>query len=119
MSKDNQTKTLSPSGTKPQKSKKGRKELHKMGTNVFVDASMKEAKGLSMEAQNIRERVSNVINYFTYSFYSNVCRSIFEKDKLLFSFLLTAKIRESQGKLRAVQYELLTETITGIDNPLK
>ena len=67
----------------------------------------------------MRERVSNVINYFTYSFYSNVCRSIFEKEKLLFSFLLTAKIRESQGKLRAVQYELLTETITGIDNPLK
>ena len=36
----------------------------------------------------------------------------------MFSFLLTAKIRESQGKLNSVQYLLLTETMTGLENPL-
>lgn len=75
-------------------------------------------RGLSIEAQNLRNRVSTLINYFTLNLYSNVCRSIFEKDKLLFSFLLTAKIRESQGKLSSVQYSMLVETMTGLDNPL-
>ena len=84
-----------------------------------VVASGPEGRGLSIEAQSLRNRVLSLINYFTQNIYSNVCRSIFEKDKLLFSFLLTAKIRESQGKLNSVQYSLLTETITGLENPLR
>jgi len=62
--------------------------------------------------------VNGLITFFTQNLYSNVCRSIFEKDKLLFSFLLTAKIRESQGKLNSVQYQLLIETIPGLENVL-
>jgi len=65
---------------------------------------MTQDRGLSIEQQALRTRVNTLINFFTYNLYSNVCRSIFEKDKLLFSFLLTAKIRESQGKLNSVQY---------------
>ena len=69
--------------------------------------------------QSIKERVKSLIKYFNYSLYSNVCRSIFEKDKLLFSFLLTMSIKMSEGKLGKVQFNLLIENMTGIDNPLK
>jgi dynein heavy chain len=75
-------------------------------------------KNLSIAEQEILDRADSLINYFTLSLYSNVCRSIFEKDKLLFSFLLTAKIRQSQGKLNQVQYKLLVENIPGHENPL-
>ena len=57
-----------------------------------------------------------LINKFTLSLYSNVCRSIFEKDKLLFSFLLTVKIREFQGLIKNVQFKLFIEKVEGIQN---
>lgn len=39
-------------------------------------------------ADTVEERIENINEYNTFSLYSNVCRSLFERHKLMFAFLL-------------------------------
>lgn len=50
----------------------------------------------------MKERITNINNYVTFSLYSNVCRSLFEKHKLMFAFLLSARILMNDGKIDMV-----------------
>jgi dynein heavy chain len=49
-------------------------------------------------------RLTSLNSYFTYALYLNVCRSLFERDKLLFSFLLTVSISRMQGNINEVEW---------------
>lgn len=52
------------------------------------------------------KRIKNINEYFTFSLYCNVCRSLFEKHKLLFAFLLTVRILMNQKKIQMVSLDL-------------
>ena len=54
---------------------------------------------------NLKKRISNINRYLTYSLYSNVCRSLFEKHKLMFAFLLCVRIMMNEGKINQVLAE--------------
>jgi len=45
-----------------------------------------------------------LINDITESFYTNICRGLFEKDKLLFSFMIASKIQLSANKINAKEW---------------
>ena len=63
---------------------------------------------LKSEQSNMLERrLKNLRTYFLYSLYSNICRSLFEKDKLLFSFLLAVRLKEFKGELDSDMYRFL------------
>ena len=65
----------------------------------------------SKKTPEIDDRVTNINDYFTYSLYQNVCRSLFEKDKLVFSFFLLAKILESKHHLDLEEFKFFISPI--------
>lgn len=52
---------------------------------------------------NLKKRIVNINRYLTFSLYSNVCRSLFEKHKLMFAFLLCVRIMMNEGRINQVQ----------------
>ncbi|GJQ73710.1 DNAH3 [Trypoxylus dichotomus] len=80
--------------------------------NLYNQAIMHSPK-----SSNLEERISNLNEYFTNSIYKNVCRSLFEKDKLIFSFVLTIGILRSQGKIDEDAFNFLLTGGVALDNP--
>ncbi|RVE49566.1 hypothetical protein evm_005794 [Chilo suppressalis] len=73
----------------------------------------------SPKSDNLDERLSGLNAYFTKSIYENVCRSLFEKDKLIFSLVLTLGILRPKG---AIDDELVAFLLTGgvaLENPFE
>ena len=70
--------------------------------NVFISCNSSSKNILLILSDNVPQRTKNINDYFTFSLYSNVCRSLFEKHKLLFAFLLCVRILQHDGKIDMV-----------------
>ncbi|KAI9349443.1 dynein heavy chain and region D6 of dynein motor-domain-containing protein [Zopfochytrium polystomum] len=80
--------------------------------NLFVSAISHSEK-----SDDIDQRIVNINEYFTFSLYSNVCRSLFEKHKLLFAFLLTIRVLMNDDKIDMDEWKFLLTGTT--PNPEK
>jgi dynein heavy chain len=59
---------------------------------------------LSSEAsEDLEQRIKFLNDEFLQSLYRNICRSLFAKDKLVFSTMLAMKLMELAGELNAAE----------------
>ncbi|KAM7402690.1 hypothetical protein PAMP_017906 [Pampus punctatissimus] len=61
----------------------------------------------SERADTVEKRIVNINEFFTFSLYSNVCRSLFEKHKLMFAFLLCVRIMMNENKIDMAEWRYL------------
>jgi dynein heavy chain len=81
---------------------------------MIYERALDKAEGV-LDKGDRNKRRSFFIEKFTKLLYKNVCRSLFEKDKLLFSFLLCLKIMEEKNELDPIEARFLMTGATSID----
>ncbi|XP_060531522.1 dynein axonemal heavy chain 12 [Cylas formicarius] len=81
--------------------------------NLYV-ASIQKAE----KFRRVEKRCQSLIKAFTFDLYNNITRSLFEKDKLLFSFILCSKIMISQGRLDEKEFLFFLVGGVIVENPI-
>ncbi|KAJ1562107.1 Dynein heavy chain 7, axonemal, partial [Cladochytrium tenue] len=87
--------------------------MYQYSLNWFIDLFV-AGIAQSTKSSVLKRRLKNLEAYFTYSLYCNICRSLFEKDKLLFSFLLCACILRSRAELDPQEFSFFTFGAVGV-----
>ncbi|KAF6774643.1 hypothetical protein AHF37_06013 [Paragonimus kellicotti] len=72
----------------------------------------------SNKSKIIDKRIRYLIDHFTYSLYVNVCRSLFETHKLLFSLVLCTKLLMARGELEMSEFIFFLTGGVGLENKL-
>ena len=69
----------------------------------------------SEKSDDLETRLDNLIAYATSKIYENICRGLFERDKILFSSLVCFSILRDAGDINSGEFNLLTRGAGAVD----
>ena len=81
--------------------------------NLFVKSIDESEK-----SDDIPTRLNTLADWFTYSLYENICRSLFEAHKVLFSFCVCIKIMQGSGKIDPEEWRFFLSGSSGGYDPV-
>nr|XP_061802869.1 dynein axonemal heavy chain 12-like [Nerophis lumbriciformis] len=81
--------------------------------NLYINSIQDSKKSKILE-----KRVMYLVDHFTYNLFCNICRSLFEKDKLLFSFILCCNLLLAKKEIEYSDLIFLMTGGVGLQNTL-
>ena len=80
--------------------------MYQYSLDWFIDLFVR-AIADSEPSEELAKRMTNLNEFFQFFLYRNVCRSLFEKDKLVFSLLLSSALLSGYDKLDTAEWRYL------------
>ncbi|KXZ43278.1 hypothetical protein GPECTOR_96g744 [Gonium pectorale] len=90
--------------------------MYAFSLNYFIQLFLRSVDD-SPHSTVVARRLALLQEHFTFFLYVNVCRGLFEKDKLVFAFSLAANVQVAAGKLEPDLMRFIVTGALSMDNP--